>query len=125
MHVLDHQRLDAYRIARELHRELDVLLRASPRVRQDLIDQLRRAAASIVLNIAEGAGEWTPREKARFYRTAKRSATEVSACLDLLEDVGAVNGRGTEHVRSLLERTFAMLVRLAKASEPRPGAPKR
>ncbi|MBW3534903.1 MAG: four helix bundle protein, partial [Gemmatimonadetes bacterium] len=38
-----------------------------------LEDQLDRAATSIVLNIAEGAGEFSLPDKQRFYRMAKRS----------------------------------------------------
>ncbi len=45
-------------------------------------DQLRRAAASILFNIAEGAGEFRPEEKARFYRMTRRSATECASILD-------------------------------------------
>ena len=47
-------------------------------------DQLRRAAGSIAFNIAEGAGEYRPKEKARFYRMARRSATECASILDAL-----------------------------------------
>jgi four helix bundle protein len=52
---------------------------AFPRGLGDLADQLRRASTSIVLNIAEGAGEYSPKDKAKFYRFAKRSAAECSA----------------------------------------------
>ena len=47
--------------------------------RAHLKDQLDRAGTSIVLNIAEGAGEFSLPDKQRFYRIAKRSATETSA----------------------------------------------
>ncbi len=41
-----------------------------------LRDQLARAATSIPFNIAEGSGEFSSAEKRRFYRIARRSATE-------------------------------------------------
>ncbi len=50
-----------------------------------LSDQLQRAALSIALNIAEGAGEYAVDEKARFYRMAKRSATECAGVLDVCQ----------------------------------------
>jgi four helix bundle protein len=36
----------------------------------------------VCLNIAEGAGEFSPPDKARFYRMARRSASECAAILD-------------------------------------------
>jgi 23S rRNA-intervening sequence protein len=48
-----------------------------------LTAQLQRAGTSIALNSAEGAGEFSPHEKSRFYRMAKRSGTETAAILDV------------------------------------------
>jgi four helix bundle protein len=48
-----------------------------------LADQIRRAASSIPLDIAEGAGASAAADKARFYRIARRSATESAAILDV------------------------------------------
>ena len=69
-----------------------------PRGRAFLSDQLHRAAVSIPLNIAEGAGEFSQGEKARFYRIARRSATECAAILDVcgrlnLADSGSLDAR--------------------------------
>src|SRR6267142_107291 len=46
-----------------------------PRGRRHLADQLSRAATSIILNIAEGAGKFSGPDKQRFYTTAIGSAT--------------------------------------------------
>ena len=74
--VLDHEKLDAYHIAVEFVVLADAVTEHLPRGRGYLIsDQLQRAALSIPLNVAEGAGEYALDEKARFYRMAKRSAT--------------------------------------------------
>ena len=47
-------------------------------------DQLSRAASSLVLNIAEGAGERTRATKRRYYAIARGSLFEVGAALDLV-----------------------------------------
>ena len=49
-----------------------------------LKDQLRRASSSIVLNIAEGSGKWSKKDKINFYRTSQASTNECIAAVDLL-----------------------------------------
>lgn len=46
-------------------------------------DQLRRAAFSIALNLAEGAGKPTFKEKLRFYSIAMGSLREVQSIIKL------------------------------------------
>ena len=74
--LLDHEKLTVYQLAIEFVVLADVIIEHLPRGRAYLSDQLQRAGLSIPLNIAEGAGEYSIDEKARFYRMAKRSATE-------------------------------------------------
>ena len=83
----------------EIHRAAVDFERSSRRIiallpcSSHLADQLHRAATSIPLNIAEGAGEFSPKDKARFYRIALRSATESAAILDLVgPDLGKDSG---------------------------------
>jgi four helix bundle protein len=52
----------------------------------DLAAQLRRAADSIVLNIAEGTAKGTNRELRQFLETARGSMKEVEAALVLAND---------------------------------------
>ena len=47
-------------------------------------DQLDRASTSIPLNIAEGNGKFSARDRARFFEIARGSALECAACLDVL-----------------------------------------
>ena len=76
MDCFDHERMDVYQLAIEFVVVADAVSADLPRGRAYLADQLRRACTSIVLNIAEGAGEFSTDEKARFYRMARRSATD-------------------------------------------------
>ncbi len=79
-----------------------------------MADQLHRAATSIALNIAEGAGEFSAPEKARFYRIARRSATESAAAVDLLVRMGAIDPAIAQAGRSLLLQIVSILVVMCK-----------
>src|SRR5512132_4478810 len=82
---LDHTKLDVYHRALDLLDLLDHLIDELPPGRAHLKDQLDRAGTSVVLNIAEGAGEFSLPDKQRFYRMANRSATETSAIIAILD----------------------------------------
>jgi four helix bundle protein len=64
--------------------------------------------------MAEGAGEFSSKEKARFYRMAKRSATECAACLDACRKLNLVNNQKYNDGRELLLRIVSMFVKLAQ-----------
>lgn len=102
-------RFDAYRLALEFRRHV---VRWLPLRRAELSDQLDRASISVPLNIAEGAGRSTPRERARHYTIARGSAVECLACLDLLElEVGAPS---TAEARAVLLRLLNVLTALIR-----------
>jgi four helix bundle protein len=86
----DHERLDVYRLSLDFLVFAERLLGGFPRGRAHFSDQLGRAALSIVLNVAEGAGKVSPADKRRFYQTARGSATESAALLDACQRVKLV-----------------------------------
>jgi len=116
----DHERLDVYKVALDFLMTANDVVEGLPKGRAYLADQLNRAAVSIVLNIAEGAGEFSPADKARFYRIARRSATESAACLDIGRKLGVVGEKLYEPGRDQLLRLVSMLVRLCKPSDTVP-----
>jgi four helix bundle protein len=104
------QGLDAYRVAVEFYR----LLRHSTRGRRGhVIDQSYRAAESVILNIAE-AYPMPGADRARRFRIAGAEAAECHAGLDLLEIRGELKGPALSELRTLLDRTRAMLWRLGR-----------
>src|SRR2546427_11116203 len=112
--LLDAEKLRVYRLAVEFQTLAASLV---PRQRGVLLatlrDQLDRASVSIVLNIAEGAGRFSPPDKARFYAIARGSATECGALLDLLLARHLVARPLYGEARSLIIRIVQMLTRLA------------
>ena len=67
-------------LAKSFYRECERL--TAPRHVQD---QLRRAALSIVNNLAEGSAKPTSKDRAKFYAQALGSFRECQAMLDLLD----------------------------------------
>ena len=115
MAYLDYEKLDVYRVAMKLALLVDKTTEGIPSYRAYLIDQMRRSSASVVLNIAEGAGEHSPAEKHRFYRMAKRSATECASTVELCWHLKLVGEEQYLLVRSQVIRVVAMLTRLFQA----------
>jgi four helix bundle protein len=107
--TLDPHRLQVYAVALEFRRCVMTLV--PRRGDADVRDQLSRASLSIVLNIAEGAGRFSPADKARFYSMARGSACECAAILDVIAP--AVSPFDIAPARSLLVRIVQMLTKLA------------
>ena len=63
----DHENLDVYKTSLQFAKLGTKLIRTFPPGSAHIADQLKRAFVSISLNIAEGAGEFSRSEKARFY----------------------------------------------------------
>lgn len=116
------QRLAVYDDVLRSIRSLELVARAIPFERRDLRDQLRRASASIALNLAEGADEFSPLEKMRFYRMARRSAAECLSILDVLGQVVDPSPTYPKEREELLRilSTLANLVRSVELRAPRP-----
>lgn len=116
----DHERWDVYRASLELIIVIKDIVEALPRGNAYLTDQLQRAGTSVPLNIAEGAGEHSVNEKARFYRMAKRSATECSSILDVCKQLQLISEDLYVKGRGLLLRIVAMLTKMSRFD----GSPK-
>lgn len=75
------EKLDVYQLSLDFVVVADRIANSLPVGRAYLKNQLLRAADSIPSNVAEGVGEFAPKEKARFYRIARRSAVECASHL--------------------------------------------
>ena len=115
MVVFDHEKLEVYRIAVEYADAADDIAADLKAGNAHVRDQLRRASDSIINNVAEGAGEFQPAEKARFYRIALRSCTESAATLHTCQRRQLADQTEIEEARALLKRVVEMLTRLIQS----------
>lgn len=104
---------EAFRVALEIADLADSIAMRVRRDRPWAASQLGRSSLSIVANTAEGHGEYSPGDKARFYRYACRSATETAAILSFLARKGLVPPDTDRHLRALLLRVIQTLTRRA------------
>ena len=79
----------------------------------DLHRQLRRAAASISLNLAEGSGR-AGRDRKHHFRIARGSALEVEACLLVAQAWGDVDENRLDTILPGLDELLRMLRALCR-----------
>jgi four helix bundle protein len=115
MNHFDHEKLHVYQAAIKLIVLIEEVVQQLPRGRAYLADQLQRAGTSVALNIAEGAGEFSSNEKCRFYRMAKRSATECAGIIDVCQQLDLVKEATIITTRHLLIRIVSMLIKMVRA----------
>ena len=101
------QRQNVYIRARMIVRELRPVVEAVRAVDAKLADQLRRAAQSVVLNIAEARGNDGGNTRLRF-ATACGSAKEVRAALDVASDWGYIEAQMARQLDRRLDRVCAI-----------------
>lgn len=115
--LLDHERLDVYRLALDSLVLANGVIQGLPRGRSHLADQFTRASISIVLNLAEGAGKHSKADKRRYYLTARGSATESAALLDVCLRLSLLDDGAHKAGKEMLVRVVSMLIKLAQACE--------
>ena len=103
-------------VAFEFARQLAPVLLALRRKDRALEDQLRRAAASTVLNISEGDGKSSLRDQARFFEIARGSCREARAALRLAATWGYIDGANVVELDALADRVCALLSKLIQRS---------
>jgi four helix bundle protein len=121
--VLDHERLDVYAIALDFLVFANEAIERLPRGRGHLADQLTRASTSVVLNLAEGAGKLSKADKRRYYLTARGSATESAALLDVCLRLRLIGEAEHRAGKAMIVRVVSMLIKLAMSFEDTRPAP--
>ena len=114
--MFPYEKWKVYRLALELRDIAAELSTVRVRGCASDLDHLRRAASSVLLNIAEGASHQLKGKKLDFYRTALGSSGEYNAALTFLHGPHP-NRRLIEHARSLADQMAALITNLIASVE--------
>ncbi len=115
--ALAHTKLDAYTLSRKLVLECYGLSKKFPdHERFGLTQQIRRAATSVSLNIAEGSARRTKPERRRFYEISRSSVVEIDAILDACFDLQYCNKNDMDPTGVMISRCFKTLTGMMNAN---------
>ena len=111
--TLNHQKLDVYQFSKIFVLECYKLTKVLPTDEKfGMISQIRRAALSVHLNIAEGSSRKSEVERKRYYEISRGSIIEIDAALDIANDLEYINNYDTAKLGEAMIRTFKMLSRM-------------
>ena len=107
---LNHKSLKIYEAIRELVREVyEISMKLPAEEKFNMVQQIRRAALSVKLNLAEGSTRKSLNERRRFYEVARGSVVEIDAVLETAVDLNYYEVDRLNTVAELLNKCFAML----------------
>ena len=110
---LNHQKLDVFAVAKAFTLECYRFTKLLPsEERFNMIQQIRRAALSVCLNIAEGASRKSGIERKRYYEVARGSIIEIDAALDISAELKYCTKESLQLLGNLMQRTFSMLSKM-------------
>ena len=107
---LGHTKLEVYAASRQLALECYKLTKTFPaEERFALTQQIRRAAISVHLNIAEGSSRKSEADRKRFFEISRGSVIEIDAALDVASDLGYCNIGNIQPLGEALVKCFKLL----------------
>ena len=107
---LSHTKLDVYKCSRQFVNSCYLISRKLPaEERFILTQQIRRAALSVHLNLAEGSSRRSNGERKRYYEISRGSIIEIDAALDICFDLKYLTEEEMQQTGELMVRTFQML----------------
>jgi len=110
---LKHKSLHIYEAVRELTKEVYKISSLLPSdERFNMVQQVRRAALSVKLNLAEGSTRRSEQERKRYIEVARGSVVEIDAALETAVDLNFLQIEQLKKLGELLNKCFAMLSKM-------------
>jgi four helix bundle protein len=112
---LNHKNLEAYKVARELLKECYRVTSLLPSEEKfNLTQQIKRAALSVKLNMAEGSSRRSEAERKRYYEISRGSVIEIDGAIESCVDLGYFKTEQLENLGKLINSSFALLSKMIK-----------
>ena len=113
-----YEKLEVYKKAFGLNQNVYRFLKDNNSIPRYVKDQLGRATLSIMLNIAEGSGKFSNKDRRSFYVTARGSAFECSALISFLQSENEISRETKfdwlESYDEISRMLYAMIQNLSK-----------
>jgi four helix bundle protein len=110
---LAHTKLDVFSSGKNLVLSCYKISKLLPQdERFNMTQQLRRAALSVQLNIAEGSSRKSDIERRRFYEISRGSIIEIDTILDIAEELEYFKKEDLMQTGDLIIKTFQMLSKM-------------
>lgn len=110
---LSHTRLNIFSASRELVPGLYKTTRSfPPEKKYALTQQIRRAAVSVHLNVAEGCSRKSPTERKRFFEISRGSLIEIDTALDIAIELDYTKEENLAPEAEKMIRCFQMLSKI-------------
>ena len=110
---LSHTKLDIFKVSKSFvlncYRETKTF---PPEEKFGIVQQIRRAALSVHLNIAEGCSRRYAIERKRFYEIARGSVIEVDAALDIAVELNYTTKERLYELGQFMIRCFQMISKM-------------
>lgn len=107
---LSHTKLEVYKTSRSFILECYKASKILPdEERYAMASQIRRAALSVHLNIAEGSSRKSEVERKRYYEISRGSVIEIDAALDIANDLNYLKKFDSVKLESSMIQVFKLL----------------
>jgi four helix bundle protein len=110
---LSHTKLDVFKVSKTFVLNCYRETRTFPSEEKfGIVQQIRRAALSVHLNIAEGCSRKSMAERKRFYEVARGSLIEVDTALDVSVELNYTDKEKLMELGNLIVRTFQLISKM-------------
>ena len=113
--TLNHQKLDIYNFSKLFVLESYKLTKILPAEEKfGMISQIRRAALSVHLNIAEGSSRKSELERKRYFEISRGSIIEIDAAIDIAKELDYLRDYDLTKLGDSMIKCFKLLSGLIK-----------